>query len=405
MHTKAVKQYLQRYAEVETQAVEHWPDSHKHYQHVAVIPAYQEDSAFLQCALQSIWFQPDVLLILVVNQPDTDSNTSPQQQLFQKALATGNVTWQHENLTLITQKVAKTQGDILLIDRFNTPIPAKQGVGLARKIGTDIALSLIAKGIIRSKWICSTDADATLPDDYFSALSSSKPEWVAACYAFEHVGGTPEIRAATLIYQQAMHYYVDGLRQAGSPYAHFTIGSTLAFKATAYAGVRGFPKRAAGEDFYLLNKLIKIGRVGRIEQTTIQLQARLSERVPFGTGMSTAKIMQLTEQGKPFYYYHPQSFVTLGQVLQHFECLWDSLDDLPDWLEQLPNSSTELLMQAGLAGFITKQLRQRPSKGQFDAQLTGWFDGLKTLQFIHGLRDTLYPDIPFPSSLRPGFSS
>jgi hypothetical protein len=112
--------------------------------------------------------------------------------------------------------------------------------------------------------------------------------------------------------------------------------------------------------------------------------------------MSTAHIMQLTEQGKPFCYYHPQSFVALGQVLRHFENLWESLDDLPAWLSQLPDNSAELLLQAGLTGFITQQQKQRTAKKQFDTQLMGWFDGLKTLQFIHGLRDTIYPDVPLP---------
>ncbi|CAA6819293.1 MAG: Unknown protein [uncultured Thiotrichaceae bacterium] len=438
MSTKAVTQYLQRYAEPETAAINHWPDDNRHYQHVVVIPAYQESSEFLQRALQSDWFQRDVLLILVVNQPDTQTDFAPQQQLFEDAVSCGEIVWQQENLTLIAGTAKSPSfpllqrgkssskdvlllegtplcilsflkkrdggdggdlnlaqhGDLLLINRFNTPLPAKYGVGLARKIGTDIALALITKDIISSKWICSTDADALLPDDYFSVLSEVNPEWVAACYAFEHVGGESEVQEATLIYQQAMHYYVNGLKNAGSPYAHFTIGSTLAFKATAYANVRGFPKRAAGEDFYLLNKLIKSGKVGRIEQTTIQLQARLSERVPFGTGMSAANIMQLTAQGKPFCYYHPQTFVVLRQVLQHFDKLWASLDDLPTWLSELPGNSGEILLQAGLTGFITKQQRQRTTKKQFDAQLMGWFDGLKTLQFIHGLRDTIYPDVP-----------
>ena len=395
MPPKAVTQYLQRYAEPETITIDHWPDDYKYYQHVVVIPAYQESNEFLQQALQSDWFQQNVLLILVVNQPDTQMDTVPQQRLFEDALSCGEVVWQQENLALVVGDLNSAQhGAILLINRFNTPLPAKYGVGLARKIGTDIALALITKGIIRSEWICSTDADATLPDDYFSVLQTLAPDWVAACYAFEHVGGEAEVLEATLVYQQAMHYYVNGLKQAGSPYAHFTIGSTLAFKATAYANVRGFPKRASGEDFYLLNKLINTGAVGRIEQTTVQLQARLSERVPFGTGMSTANIMQLTAQGKPFCYYHPQTFIALGQVLQHFDKLWGSLDNLPAWLSGLPGNSGELLLQAGFTEFITKQQKQRTAKKQFDKQLMGWFDGLKTLQFIHGLRDTIYPDVP-----------
>ena len=49
-----------------------------------------------------------------------------------------------------------------------------------------------------------------------------------------------------------------GLGFAGSPYAYHSVGSTLAVRAEAYAIVRGVPKRAAGEDFYLLDKLAKV---------------------------------------------------------------------------------------------------------------------------------------------------
>ncbi|MEZ5536102.1 MAG: hypothetical protein R3F02_10805 [Thiolinea sp.] len=397
MTDKAVKQYLQHYAEPEVRCLQHWPQHDQPaYRHVLVIPAYQESSDFLHRALQSAWFNRDILLILVINQPNTQTDISPQQQLFQYARSAGELIRQQQNLTLISTntETAQNSGDILLVDRYTLSIPAKQGVGLARKIGADLALMLIDKGMISSDWICSTDADAILPDDYFSVLNTTDPDWIAACYAFEHVGGEPAVRQATLIYQQAMHYYVKGLQQAGSPYAHFTIGSTLAFKAAAYAQVRGFPKRAAGEDFYLLNKLIKTGIVGRIEQTVIKLQARLSDRVPFGTGMSTAKIIKLTEQGLPFCYYHPQSFIALQQVLQQFGSLWDARNDLAAWLEQLPEYSAELLLKAGLARFVETQRRQSVSKQQFDSQLVNWFDGLKTLQFIHGLRDRVYPDVP-----------
>lgn len=394
MTGKAVTQYLQHYAEPEVAHLQQWPENYrKTYRHVVVIPAYQESSEFLQQALQSRWFTSDALLILIINQPDTQTDSIPQQQLLQFAIGAGDIRWQQYNLTLITAfSDTAAAGDILLVDRFHTPIPVKQGVGLARKVGADLALALITKNIIHSEWICSSDADACLPDNYFSVLSTLNPEWIAACYAFEHVGGEPAVRAATLIYQQAMHYYVNGLQQAGSAYAHFTIGSTLAFKASAYASVRGFPKRPAGEDFYLLNKLIKTGQVGRIEQARIQLRARLSERVPFGTGVSTAKILQLTEQGKPFCYYHPQTFVALREVLQQFDNLWAQRDHLSAWLGAIPPSSRALLLKAGLEKFIATQRQQTATKQQFDKQLTGWFDGLKTLQFIHGLRDSKYPD-------------
>jgi hypothetical protein len=39
-------------------------------------------------------------------------------------------------------------------------LPHKEGVGLARKIGCDIALSLYERGTLKSRWLHTTDADA-----------------------------------------------------------------------------------------------------------------------------------------------------------------------------------------------------------------------------------------------------
>ena len=61
-----------------------------------------------------------------------------------------------------------------------------------------------------------------------------------------------------------MSYYVAGLAMAGSRYAHHSLGSTIAVHAKTYAAVRGYPKRSAGEDFYLLNKICKLAPVERL---------------------------------------------------------------------------------------------------------------------------------------------
>lgn len=397
MSGKAVSQYLQRHAEAETGLLADWPDE-RHYRRVAVIPAYQESGEFIQRALQADWFRADVLLIVVINQPDTQTDSRPQQQLFRQASSSGVIAWQRQHLRLIATPAPN--GDMLLVDRFTHPIPARQGVGLARKVGADLALALIAAKVITSEWICSSDADARLPDNYFAALPDHQDAAVAACYAFTHEGGAKEVAEATRIYEQSLHYYVAGLQYAGSSYGFFTIGSTLAFRATAYAQVRGFPPRAAGEDFYLLNKLAKLGRIAFIPQATIRLQARVSARVPFGTGASTARIMQLLQRGEAFRYYHPQTFTELRDVLTHCQQLWEHRAELQRWWTQLPATSAAALQQLGLASFLGKQLPQCRSKTQFETQLQRWFDGLKTLRFIHLLRDACYPDMPLEAAIR-----
>ena len=68
------------------------------------------------------------------------------------------------------------------------------------------------------------------------------------------------------LYEYSLRYYVAGLTYAQSPYAFHTIGSTMAVNAEHYASVRGFPRREAGEDFYLLNKLAKVGSVHTLEE-------------------------------------------------------------------------------------------------------------------------------------------
>src|SRR5690606_17786041 len=95
---------------------------------------------------------------------------------------------------------------------------------------------------------------------------------------------------ALVLYEISLRSYEYGLAYAGSPYAFQTLGSTLALNPAAYAKVRGFPKRLAGEDFYILNKLIKIGPIYLRNDRCLQIKDRPSQRVPFGTGTSVFKI-------------------------------------------------------------------------------------------------------------------
>ena len=136
-------------------------------------------------------------------------------------------------------------------------------MGLARKIGFDIALRLHQAGRLASSWLHSTDADVILPRDYFERASRVRvPNAAALVYPFVHRGEDDVALArAVQLYEISLRYYVLGLASAGSPYAHHTVGSTLAVDAAAYAKVRGVPKRTAAEDFYLLGKLVKIGAI------------------------------------------------------------------------------------------------------------------------------------------------
>ena len=69
----------------------------------------------------------------------------------------------------------------------------------------------------------------------------------------------PKVYEAIAAYELHLRYYVQALRYAAFPYAHHTIGSSMAVRADAYAKQGGMNKRQAGEDFYFLHKIIPLG--------------------------------------------------------------------------------------------------------------------------------------------------
>ena len=251
--SKAERKYLQNDAEPEARL--HRSVTKEPYGNVVVIPAMGETGSLL-AALDSIPPSPlgRVLAIVVLN----------AREGAEPSVHEANA-WAREHLATCSIGT----GDVWVVDR-STPgrfLPDGEGVGLARKIGADLAAALRWDGHLRSRFVHCTDADVRLPEDYFdqSAVverSTDAQSIAALLYRFEHVPGSqPETARAILLYELYLRYYVLGLRHAGSPYAFQTIGSTFAIETAAYAKVRGFPKRMAAEDFYLVNKLAKVGEV------------------------------------------------------------------------------------------------------------------------------------------------
>jgi hypothetical protein len=386
--------YLQLYAEKEVKLLSDFPVT-VNFNHVVVIPAYKEDSGFIERFITAPFIQNKVLMILVVNQPDNDNNSRPQQLLANNVRSKGNCIWSRDNLQLIL--LSTSDSAILLVDRFTEAINAKFGVGQARKIGVDLASALIENDRVKSQWIASTDADASLPDDYFSVLCSLKKNQVAGCFNFTHQSDDVVIHQANALYERAMRYYVAGLLFAQSPYAFFTIGSVLVFDKSAYVNVRGFPKKNAGEDFYLLNKLAKIGQVAFLNKTIVRLEARVSDRVPFGTGPSVSHIMSLAKENKAYLYYHPRVFYCLKATLSAFKHLYQHRYQIDQWYSSLSTEIIAVLRLLDFELFINKQ--RHVSEKQFSYQLVVWFDAFKTLKFIHHCRDLYFPNIDLAQAI------
>jgi hypothetical protein len=291
--------------------------------------------------------------------------------------------------------------DLYLYDMemLRGPTPGAQGVGLARKTGCDIALQWMAAGGISGQWLCSTDADATLPPAYFAQLESAAPGAVAAVLPFRHMpGDDAACTHATALYELRLHHYVLGLEYANSPYAFHTLGSSLAIRANAYAHVHGFPKRAGAEDFYLLNKLAKLGAVARLQGGCIELQSRHSSRVPFGTGPAVAAIMAAEHPNDAALFYHPQCFEALAALLASLPALAAEPERAIAWLLRdrglhalLARHAEAALDTLGIAAALAHCRRQSSTDAQFQRHFHQWFDGFRTLKFIHALRDAGWP--------------
>jgi hypothetical protein len=421
-----MEKYLSHYAEPESAAldglIEALPDNGQ-WANVVVIPACNETPGFLRppppCGGRS-------LMVLVINESVSAPRevSSSNRALAAAVQARFEPQWQSTQgftgfgLSLLRDPLAPR--DVLLVDRFSEgrELPAKGGVGHARKIGADLAASLVYRNCIHSPWIHCTDADVQLPKTYFTCINAeqySGPEYAALNYPFHHCGDqdtaeNEDVILATQLYELSLRYYVAGLKFARSPYAFHTIGSTMAVSAIHYAKVRGFPKREAGEDFYLLNKLAKVGPVlelGKgLDCEPIEIAARRSDRVPFGTGAAVNAITGLADPMKEFRFYDPAVFELLQHWLQSWPAIWQSRSIdlvtriLPEQAGDLDQCEKRQVLLAGLKKIKADQalehaFRQSGDLHQFTRQMHTWFDAFRTLKLIHILRDQHLPSVSY----------
>jgi hypothetical protein len=272
-------------------------------------------------------------------------------------------------------------------------LPAKTGgVGLARKIGLDLALTRLdyQQG---SPLLISLDADTLCRPDYFPAIirhfRNSKFPGAVIPFCHQH-GDTPEEDRASRRYELFLRAYVLGLARAGSPYAFHTVGSAMACTADAYVRIGGMKLRAAGEDFYFLEHLSKLGGIAQVEGTVVYPSPRASNRVPFGTGRSMSRLLA-KEEGVLFFY-----------QTKCFEILANWLDLVAQnaGIEGKAIQSKAENISIYLADYLNKiifetyweKLRKNfHSPSLLLKGFHGWFDALKTMKLIHHLSSGPFP--------------
>jgi hypothetical protein len=174
----------------------------------------------------------------------------------------------------------------------------KAGAGFARKTAMDEAVRRFAAINKPEGLIVSLDADTLVAGNYFREIEHASDTGRAACFTFQFrhnydAGQYPEdVMEACRLYEIYLRYYRLSLKTFKFPFSVHTIGSCFAVRAGAYIRLGGMTSRQGGEDFYFLQKAIKMHPVHEVMSLIVFPSPRVSDRVPFGTGPSVRHILE-----------------------------------------------------------------------------------------------------------------
>jgi len=144
--------------------------------------------------------------------------------------------------------------------------------------------------------IISLDADTIFGENYFMSIIDNfrKNQDVAAISVpyYHCLSGDSNIDIAMLKYEIYLRSYFLNLLRINSPYSFLALGSAIAVKVYAYKRVGGIPVKSAAEDFYFLQNLCKNYFVLIHNEEKVYPATRISDRVPFGTGVSINNLSQ-----------------------------------------------------------------------------------------------------------------
>jgi len=408
MSSSNLDKYLHRYSDYENYPL--YGGETADLDQIVVIPALAEKEALFH-TLASLArngedeLKRSLVLCVINNRPSPlatgeDVRNNRETMMIMKDLIRGerpDPRLAGTDISALAREILARPLSLAFIDASSTghELPPKGGVGHARKIGMDRALTLLGSRNDGGRRIFCLDADTLVEPNYLSSLRNHFERFSppGAVVAFSHrIPGDRLLAAGICCYEIFLRYYVLGLGWAGSPYAFHTIGSTMACTAAAYTAVRGMPCRQAGEDFYFLNKLAKLAPLGDVHDTTVYPSARPSGRVPFGTGRRMQRF--LAGVHNEYLVYDPGVFAILKAWLEEF-----ARDPGRSGNELLAGAAAispplHSFLEGNEFAAVWERIRGVNRRhGFLTRQFHGWFDGFKTLKLIHELSAEAFPPI------------
>ncbi len=189
-------------------------------------------------------------------------------------------------------------------------------------------------------------------------------------------------RQGIMLYEKYLHYYKKALTSTGYPDALYTIGSAFAVTAGAYMRRGGMTRRKAGEDFYFLQTLTQTGKVGELTETCVYPSARVSQRVPFGTGIAMKKWMEGSDD--LLYSFNFQAFSDLKIFFSIRHLFYArSNEDFSMLIKQLPEPVAAFLEHEHLYGELSELGKNCSSEDVFLDRFFQIFNAFRVLKFLN----------------------
>jgi glycosyltransferase involved in cell wall biosynthesis len=271
-------------------------------------------------------------------------------------------------------------GRALVLERVFPPDVA--GVGAARRAGMDLALRrLVAAGRPERSAIACLDADSPVDPGYvdgiLSVFDSPDPPAAGVCHCRHPIPEEQKRARAMVAYELWLRYLVEGFSFCGSPYAFQTIGSCTVVSPAAYALADGMPRRQAGEDFYFLQKVAKVaGRVVDLD-VTVRPSARVSDRVPFGTG----RAMRRCRDEGPEYYLNVEPPRAFQDLKRFFESSREGFID-PARMRQSASPLLRTFIEKHGGWAVLEDIRKNSADpDHFAFAVHTWFDSLQVVRY------------------------
>lgn len=353
---------------------------------IVMIPCLNEPEILR--TLRSLWdcapIKQAAEVLVVVNESE---NSSPEVKAFNRKTFLELLQWKSEN---------DRAGMVLHPVHVSDIAVRHAGAGMARKIGMDEAIRRFNFFGRPDGIIVSLDSDCLVSENYLHEIASyfgRSPKHFAATINFRHrIDELADERqkAGIRFYEDYLHYYKKAHDYTGFPDSIYTIGSAFAVRADAYVAQGGMNRRQAGEDFYFLNKLTSLGKVDELNEAFVYPSARVSDRVPFGTGAAITKWMN--EEGDLTTTYNFEAFCDLKKLFDNVDRLYRiSPETLDRFVAEYPAAFHPYFEQVGFRAKIQEINQNSATPESFRKRFFRFFDAFVIMRFLNESHPAFYP--------------